>query len=141
MKTGPKRRKFNDKRRIRKTVDPTVLSNLKRKVRYTGNPQHKRQGGDFGLNPPARPALDKTLCDDVGIFTKAAAQHLLSAGVNRGLISEQFCGEFPQNIWAVTDDGHALEAQLENKMQGTYHGYPVFKPDKFQDAILERWQR
>jgi len=61
--------------------------------------------------------------------------------VSRGLISERFCGEFPKHIWAVTDDGHPLEAQLENETQGTYHGYPVGKEDNFWDKILGCWQK
>ena len=53
--------------------------------------------GDFGLNPPAQPRDDKTLCDDAGIFTRSEAQRLLWEGVQRGLISEQAAGaSFPR---------------------------------------------
>jgi hypothetical protein len=32
---------------------------------------------------------------------------------------------FPQNIWAVSENGYALEAQLGNQENGEYHGYPM----------------
>ena len=50
-------------------------------------------------------------------------------------------GTFPKNIWAVTDDGIPLEAQLENQAQGTYHGYPLTSNDDFRHIVLERWNR
>lgn len=42
-------------------------------VVYTGNPTHKRYGGDFNLNPPAAARRNKTLCDSAGIFEKTRA--------------------------------------------------------------------
>lgn len=91
------------------------------------------------MNPPAQPRADKTLCDAVGIFEKSKALHLLREGVLQGLISEQFRGEFPQNIWSVTEDGKPLEAQLENQSQGVYHGYPMPLNDDFRDEVIKRW--
>ena len=141
QRTARERRSFNPKRRI-DTADTGNLPHLATQVRYTGNPEHKRNPGDFCLNPPARPRYDKTLCDDAGIFTKAEAQRLLMEGARRGLISKrEQPGGLPQNIWAVTANGYPLEAQLENKTQGTYHGYPVPDNDPFRDRILEHWNR
>ena len=141
QRTGPQRSTYNGKRCI-DTGDSYDLPLLSGKIRYTGNPDHKSNPGDFCLNPPAQPRDDKTLCDDAGIFTKTEAQRLLTEGPRRGLISEQKrVGGLPQNIWAVTADGCPLEAQLENRVQGTYHGYPVPKNDPFQDRILEHWNR
>ncbi len=57
----------------------------------------------------------------------------------RGLISVQTRGQFPQNIWSVTESGCPLEAQLENQELGTYHGYPMPSTDPFRDAVLLRW--
>lgn len=48
-------------------------------------------------------------------------------------------GKWPQNIWAVTDEGCPVEAQLENQVQGTYHGYPMPEADPMRKEILERW--
>jgi hypothetical protein len=132
--------RFNFKRQIRRDCDPDELARLASCVKYGGNPEHKRNPGDFQLNPPAQPRADKTLCDAVGIFKKSKALWLLQEGVRRGLISEQTRGEFPQNIWSVTKDGKPLEAQLENQTQGIYHGYPMPINDDFRDEVLKRWK-
>lgn len=133
------RSRFNMKRRIQERPDPSTLDRLARTVRYRGSPLHKRRPGDFQLTPPAQPRDDKTLCDGARIYTREVAQRLLREGVRRGLISAQTRGPFPQNIWAVTDDGYPLEAQLENQRQGTYHGYPMPTTDPFRDAVVARW--
>ena len=137
--TNNQRQRFNDKRRIRQSCSLENLTDLAEMVSYTGNPVHKRNPGDFGLVPPAAPRDDKTLCDSVGIFSKATAMCLLRVGIERGLVSEQTRGQFPQNVWAVDKDGHPLEAQLENRSQGTYHGYPLALNDPFRDQVLAFW--
>jgi hypothetical protein len=137
----PRRHSFNPKRRIRESCDSDELVRLAKRVKYTGNPAHKRNPGDFGLTPPAQPRADKTLCDKVGITTIKESLRLLRQGVNRGLISEHIRGDFPKNIWAVTSDGVPLEAQLENRTQGTYHGYPMPSTDDFRDEILRHWNQ
>lgn len=102
------------------------MTALADRVKYGGNPEHKRNPGDFGLTPPLQPRPDKTLCDEVKIFSRREATGLLKEGVKKGLISEQHTQNgYPQNIWAVTEEGWPLEAQLENARQGTYHGYPM----------------
>ena len=137
----PERQRFNDKRKIRQVCDPKELAQLARRVRYTGNPEHKSDPGDFNLNPPIAPRPYKTLCNEAGINRVKTALSLLREGVRRGMISEQSRGEFPQNIWCVTDDGFPLEAQLENQAQGIYHGYPVPRTDPMRNEILERWNQ
>jgi hypothetical protein len=50
-------RQFNPKRRFL-AVDTDVLKrldDLSKKVSYGGNPEHKKNPGDFGLTPPASP--------------------------------------------------------------------------------------
>ena len=133
-------RRFNFKRRIRQDCDPDELTRLASCVKFGGNPEHKRNPGDFQLNPPAQPRADKTLCDAVGIFDKSKALRLLREGVLQGLISEQTRGGFPQNIWSVTEDGEPLEAQLENQSQGIYHGYPMPMNDDFRHEVLKLWK-
>ena len=135
----PRRGSFNPKRRIAENVSRAQLADLADRVRYTGNPTHKRNPRDFNLTPPAQPVLDKTLCDAAGIVSLREAMSLLREGVAKGLVSVQGRGGFPQNIWSVTTDGHPLEAQLENQVQGTYHGYPMPSTDDFRDEILQRW--
>lgn len=53
------------------------------------------------------------------------------------MFSAQERNGWPQNVWAVTDKGEPLEAQLEG--DGIYHGYPMAEADPFRDKILERW--
>lgn len=117
-----------------------ALADLAVHVVYTGNPNHKRNPGNFNLTPPAAPRPGKTLCDEAGILKKEEAQRLLHEGVRKGLISEQRRGErnFPQNIWAVKG-GIVVEAMLENNMNGTYHGYPALSDDPLTASIIKRW--
>ena len=131
---------FNPKRRIAADPGPDTLEDLAARVRYGGNPEHKHNPGDFGLTPPARPRADKSKCDWAGIVERAVALRLLREGIRRGLVSEQRRGGYPQNVWAVTDDGYPLEAQLENSGSGAYHGYPMPETDPFRDVVLERWR-
>jgi hypothetical protein len=133
--------KFNPKRRIRpQPVDKALLEALAKKVRYGGNPEHKRNPGDFGLDPPSSPRTDSTLCDVTGIFERSKALLLLREGVCRGLISIQERDGLPQNIWAVSEGGIPLEAQLENQATATYHGYPMPPGDPLGPEIVKRWE-
>jgi hypothetical protein len=123
------------------SVDPERLTCLAQSVKYGGNNQHKKNPGDFGLVPPSQPRPDKTLCDEAGITSRKEALRLLREGARRGLISVQSRADFPQNIWAVTAEGIPLEAQLENREQGIYHGYPIPKTDDFRDEVIKRWNQ
>lgn len=134
-----KRKAYNPKRSIQKGCDSGELERLIKAVSYGGNPEHKRDPGDFGLCPPASPRPDKTLCDSVGILERKKAEQLLKKGIGRGLVSEQVRGGYPQNVWAVTENGVPLEAQLENELQGLYHGYPMAAADPFRECVLKRW--
>jgi hypothetical protein len=137
------RSRFNPKRRLHEPrLSKKDREALLTRASYTGNPAHKRDPGDFGLTPPASPRRDKTLCDDAGIFERAAAQSLLESGIRRGLVSSRHgAGDnFPQNIWAVSDEGIAFEAQLENPLQGTYHGYPLPDTDPLEEQVLAWWE-
>lgn len=49
--------------------------------------------------------------------------------------------QWPQNIWAVTSDGHVVEAQLENVTKGTYHGYPMPESDPFREVVIDAWEK
>jgi hypothetical protein len=137
---GTTRQKFN---RTREFADPPPpmpeRADLSTRVGYGGNPAHKRNPGDFNLVPPSAPRADKTLCDAVNIVARAQALTALREGVRRGLVSGEPRGEFPQNIWSVTAEGVPLEAQLENREAGTYHGYPMPEHDDFRAAVLRAW--
>jgi len=133
---------FNPKRKIKKLTlsELPYYSELAEKVRYGGNPEHKMNPGDFGLTPPSDPRPGKSLCDVVKIFSIKIALERLKAGLQKGLVSERCKGEWPQNIWSVTDNGFALEAQLENPETGTYHGYPMPESDPFAAEIIKQWK-
>ena len=108
-------------------------------VQYGGNPEHKKNPGDFGLTPPTDPRPGKSLCDGAGIFTRSVALELLRAGLRRGLVSDRFVGDWPKNIWSMTEHGMALEAQLENPSSGVYHGYPMPDSDPFASVVAQKW--
>lgn len=135
-----KRTVFNPKRRIRQDLDPDYLKSLASSVNYGGNPEHKRNPGDFGLTPPSLPQADKTKCDIVEVFLRKEAIRLLKEGVRKRLISQQVRNGYPQNVWAVTEDQWPLEAQLENARRGTYHGYPMPEADPFREEVLAKWK-
>ncbi|MEI7731026.1 MAG: hypothetical protein WCO56_15730 [Verrucomicrobiota bacterium] len=134
-----KRTSFNPKRRIASAPVQADLDRLADKVHYGGNPEHKRNPGDFGLTPPASPRRNKTLCDGVGVFSRALALELLRDGIRCGLVSEWDGTGFPQNVWSVSTNGIPLEAQLENAANGTYHGYPMPEDDAFREIVISKW--
>lgn len=136
----PRRNRYNTKRKLDSTqADDKSLAS---RVSYGGNPEHKRNPGDFGLTPPAAHCrADKSRCDGTGILTRAAALNLLRAGIRQGLVSEQKRNGWPQTIWAVTDAGEPVEAMLENPEQGIYHGYPMPEDDPFRNQILLHWRQ
>lgn len=134
-----RRRGFNPKRRLADATDKSTREVWATEVGYGGNPEHKRNPGDFRLTPPASPRPDKTLCDAVLVWTRADAVRLLRSGIEKGLVSVQQRGGYPQNVWAVTDQGHPVEAQLENADRGIYHGYPMPASDPLRQEILARW--
>ncbi len=135
------RRVFNPKRSlVAAKPEEAVLIALAEKVSYRGNPEHKRNPGDFGLTPPSAPRADKTLCDLAGVLSRAEALSLLRDGIRRGLISAQLRGAFPQNVWSVTSDQLPFEAQLDNQETGSYHGYPMPEADPFRQLVLRAWK-
>jgi len=135
-----KRRTFNPKRHIASAIVQTELVRLAETVRYGGNPEHKRNPGNFGLTPLASPRRHKTLCDEAGIVDRVQALRLLQEGIRHGLVSEPRGATYPQNVWAVSPEGVPLEAQLENAANGTYHGYPMPEEDPFREIVKAAWK-
>lgn len=136
----PQRLSFNPKRRICPAGEvpaPATIAVWRKDLHYAGNPEHKRNPGDFGLSPPAGPRPGKTLCDTIHIFKRSEAAGLLKEGLQRALFSRQQRDGWPQNIWAVTGDGSPVEAQME--APGRYHGYPMPENDPFRDIVLAKW--
>ena len=112
-----------------KDISPKQLEELAGRVRYEPSPRHKKNPVEYGLTPLG----DKgTPCERSSAFKSGTpiaklkkAKTLLKRGVKMGLVSKQWEGDFPSAIWAVTDDGEPFEARLENREQGTYHGFPL----------------
>lgn len=145
MIDNSKRMKLNQNRKLREApqhaADRTLLEDLAGRVRYGGNPEHKKNPGDFGLTPPAQARPHKTLCDAVHIVSRTEAEALLKEGLRKGLISEQMNNEWPKHVWAVTNAGRPVEAVRESGDGGVYHGYPMQSHDPLCQRVLERWQR
>ncbi len=133
--------KFSQKHRIKKLAEGDLqhYSELAEQVQYGGNPEHKKNPGDFGLTPPNSLRSAKSLCDAVRIFKRQIAREYLQSGLCRGLISEQSDGQWPRIIWSVSKEGTPLEARLENRETGTYHGYPIPLSDPWGIEIVRRW--
>ncbi|CAB3647599.1 hypothetical protein [Achromobacter pestifer] len=138
------RRSVNPKRKLRAAPQSEVergwLDVAASKVAYGGNPEHKRNPGDFGLQPPAQPRQGKSLCDHAELFRRSEAVALLRTAFRRGLVSIQERNGWPQNVWAVAANGVPLEAMLENAETGTYHGYPMLPSDPLIGDVLARWE-
>jgi len=131
--------KFNPKRRLASsgTYSQLELTKFMEDVRYMGNPEHKRNPGNFGLTPPAKPRRGKTLCDEAGILNRTKALEYLRQGLERGAVSEQSVDGWPKIVWSVTEDGTALEAQRDGT--GSYHGYPMPEEDPMVSEIKRFW--
>lgn len=134
---------YNPKRRIAAVglLSEDERHALSDRVIYTGNPEHKRSPADYGLSPPAQPRPGKTLCDGHRQISKDEAIDLLKQGLRKGMFSNCEPGSWPQNIWSVSTSGEIFEAQLENREQGAYHGYPVPVDDDFRRIIKDEWER
>lgn len=135
---------FNPKRKLMEPAQAHArveeLAALADRARYGGNPEHEKNPGDFGLTPPSDPRQGKSLCDVAGIFKRGEAEGLLRVGLRSGLVSDRMVEEWPRNVWSVTDNGFAMEAQLENPELGTYHGYPMPENDPLSAEVIRRWR-
>lgn len=131
--------KFNPKRRLAAadSLSKGERGKLAEAVTYTGNPEHKRNPGDFGLTPPTQPRRGKTLCDGASIFKRSDALRYLRDGLRRGAVSEQSIDGWPKNVWAVTENGVPLEAQRDG--EGSYHGYPMQREDPMAREVKRFW--
>src|SRR5579871_1496682 len=140
-----KRTTTNPKRRLQDAPNSLEqrdhLYELAVRVSYGGNPVHKLNPGDFDLSPPSTPRPNKTLCDGANICKRADALALLREGIRRGLIRIQERKGWPQNVWAVTNDGITLEGQLDNQETGSYHGYPMLQDEPLSEVVITRWNQ
>ena len=125
-------------RNIRSTLLSQVEKDfLKEHAVYEGASYHKKNPGDFKLNPPSGPRPNKTLCDEAGISRKAQAQALLLQAIDGGLVSEKTEFDFPKHLWVKNGD-HVFEAIYGGSKQGYYHGRPVRRSDPFYEEVARR---
>jgi hypothetical protein len=132
------------KRRIAKLTaeESNQLAARAGRVRYGGNPKHKKDPGDFGLIPPAAhngqdpERGNDALCDVSHVRTREEAQRLLEEAFRSGFVDARRDGVWPKVVWVVAD-GHVFEARLENRGQGTYHGYPLPYRDPMRAVVLK----
>ena len=68
------------------------------------------------------------------------AEGLLMEGIRRSMFSAKSRQGWPQNVWAVDEDGVLYEAQLTNQGQGQYHGYPIIVGNKFFEFLETQWE-
>jgi len=134
------RRSRNPKRRLHPSPKQERLAELAEAVDYGGHPHHKRSPGDFGLTPPASPRPNKSLCDGVGIFRRAAALDHLVDGIRHGTVSADADQGFPRHVWSLIDGVRVLEARCDNFQTGRYHGYPIETDDPMADLVIEKWK-
>ncbi|MEQ8558915.1 MAG: hypothetical protein RIB03_11410 [Henriciella sp.] len=138
-----KRKGYNPKRKLvpKDQLSAEELNRMADDAVYGGNPEHKKNGADYGLDPPSSPRKSKALCDGKRQIAKTEATQLLKDGFRRGLISVQRRGNWPQNVWSISSDNEPFEAQLENQLTGAYHGYPIPRDDDFGVLVQEAWQK
>ena len=111
------------------------------RARYRPSEYHKARSAASRGSTARAPRPDKTICDGHRRSECPDARSLLRAGFRCGMVSEQRRGDWPQNVWAVDDDGIAYEAQLTNLEVGEYHGYPMVRADSFTRFIAAEWNR
>ena len=56
------------------------------------------------------------------------------------MTSERVINGWPSNVWAVDEAWHVFEAQLENQVSGSYHGYPMPADDDFRAEVVAKWR-
>lgn len=132
------------KRNLKRRLHPDLSEERLREIldqgmKYVGSALHKRNPGDFGLTPPAAARPGKSLCDDVGIFSRDEAQDLLKVGIHKGLVSPDAEDGFPRYVWMVHGE-RVIEARCDNVDLGTYHGYPLETDDAMADCVRLQWQ-
>ena len=117
------------------------LARMETMAMYRPSPYHKSDSSAAGLQSAPTPRPDKTICDRPTSGSARNAVELLKSGFRRGMVSERRRGDWPQNVWAVDEEGVVYEAQLGNLETGEYHGYPMKQDDSFAGFIRDEWKR
>lgn len=92
--------RFNPKRKLQDQLLPEKCACLAQTVKYTGNPEHKRNPGDFGLTPPADAKPYKTHSVWHAHLGRAAAgDYLTSSGIASGDLHTTQYRHFTPRTW------------------------------------------
>ncbi|MBC7542128.1 MAG: hypothetical protein H7338_05295 [Candidatus Sericytochromatia bacterium] len=123
----------------RRWLSEAEVTRLASEATYKGSPYHKRNPGDFKLDPPPSPRPDATLCDEAQVFTIAKATELFGLAIQAGLASIATTSEgLPKRFWVVdTTSGHVFEAMDGGNRQ--YHGYPVRQTNPTFHDVSAAW--
>lgn len=113
---------------------------LANNAKYCGSPYHKKYPDDYDMPDLPKPRPDKTRCDGTRSICREEAMQLLRCGFEYGMVSNQRRQGWPQNVWAVDEEGVVYEAQLQNAPQGEYHGYPMKIGDDFAEVVRQQWE-
>ena len=140
------RKKFNRKRKLAPegSFPAEELEQLAQAADCSGNPLHKLSRGDFDLTPPAqarKPSKEqqsRSVRDTAKLFKRKDAIRYLREGPRRGMISVVRINGWPKQVWAVADDGIAMEAQRDGN--GSYHGFAMPKDDPMEDIAKRGWE-
>lgn len=135
-----KRSGNNPKRRIQPLTSLTdeQKEKLSKEANYVGSGHHKRNPLDYGFQR-TNPVPTKSLCDLKRKITRAEAQALMAAGIERGMVSEMRESGFPKFIWSVSEEGEVFESKTDS-MTGEYHGYPIEDEDTVLQYIKSVWE-
>ena len=117
------------------------LTRMETMATYRPSPYHKSGLSAAGLQTAPAPRPDKTICDGPTSGSGRNAAELLKSGFRRGMVGEQRRGDWPQNVWAVDEEGVVYEGQLGNLETGEYHGYPMKQDDSFASFIRDEWKK
>lgn len=125
-------------------VTDSEIQTLLRRCGYEGHPHHKFAPNNFGLNPPAAPRRNKTLCDQppFNVNSRCEAQTMLLQGIQRKMISEEAdINGLPRFVWFVRiSDEAVLEAKLGGSRSNLYHGYPLQNDDANRQRVVRAWK-
>lgn len=98
-------------------------------VRYRGSDYHKR-------HKPAGRDHRTTFCPPRLNGKQDMLSEWVAEAIRKGAISGNFRGDYPSEIWYMTEDGKVYKGRITNQGLGEYHGFPIPKeewPQKIEE--------
>jgi len=100
-------------------------------AKYRGSPYHCTTRNK-GIVAAVRPYPLASKCADK--WTHEVALKALVDGIKAGLVSDDWRGGFPRNVWFL-DGVVVYEALLSNQVLGEYHGYPLNSREEWPTGL------